>query len=89
MTDMLYWTGRDTGPYPIAEDVPQINGAGVGYTGYPPAAQENLTSCCQGADSRDQKIFGNFCNSISHCYYSEKWLINLHTDFNYAGHDMS
>ena len=29
------WTGRDTGHHPITEDVPQINGARVGYTGYP------------------------------------------------------
>ena len=27
-----YWTERHTGRYPITEDVPQINGAGVGYT---------------------------------------------------------
>ena len=30
-----FWAGRDTGRYPITEEAPQINGAGVGYTGYP------------------------------------------------------
>ena len=46
-----------------------------------PAPQENLTTCCQRVDSRDQKIFGNLHNCISHCYYIEKRMINLHTDF--------
>ena len=77
-----FWAGRDTGRYPITEEAPQINGAGVGYTGYPVRQRKkNLTSCCQGVDSRDQKIFGNLHNSISHCYYIEKCMRNLHTDF--------
>ena len=29
------WAGRDTGRHPITEDVPQINGAGIGHAGNP------------------------------------------------------
>ena len=54
-----------------------------------PAAQENLTTCCQGVDSRDQKNFGNLHNSISHCFYAEILMTSLHTNFGNAGHDSS
>ena len=78
------------GPPSRRDRTKTINGAGVGYTGHPVRRRKkNFTSCCQGVDSRDQLIFGNLHNSISHCFYVEIFMRNLHTDFSNAGHESS